>query len=321
MISAYDPRTRDKTHLSATAADECREWLSWLAVEGKAPVTREDYERTIAVLLRTNPVTPFSSFTPQQVMDCLTSYPRGSQRKVRAHLMSFFQWGVLVGRIDRNPLDRIPKIRRQPQALVEVFDDVEVAALEDLPVRDGALFTLMFHTGLRKTECRNLRRRDINLEKGELRVLNSKGGKSRIVPFLNVGDTSPVVRAIVDLDFLERLNPEDHLWYSIPGGGTIIARDKPVGDGTFHRWYARCLEAAGVLYVPRSQTTEGVHNPHTTRHTYVTRCLRRGVPLAVVSQWCGHASIGTTWDLYGHLEVTDTRKYLGLLAPVGEDEA
>lgn len=65
--------------------------------------------------------------------------------------------------------------------------------------------------------------------------------------------------------------------------------------------------------MPRSAYNEGIHNPHVTRHTFVTRALRRGVPLEVVSKWVGHASVATTADIYGHLNVEDTRRYLYLL--------
>jgi integrase/recombinase XerD len=41
--------------------------------------------------------------------------------------------------------------------------------------------------------------------------------------------------------------------------------------------------------------------PHKLRHTYATNLLRRGVPLPVISQALGHASIATT-QIYVHIE-------------------
>jgi len=41
---------------------------------------------------------------------------------------------------------------------------------------------------------------------------------------------------------------------------------------------------------------------HTMRHSLATRLLNRGVPMPVVSQIIGHASIRTTVDIYGHAE-------------------
>ena len=49
-------------------------------------------------------------------------------------------------------------------------------------------------------------------------------------------------------------------------GWHAISRVKPIGEGTFHRWWERCLDAAGVRY----------RNAHVARHTFATRWLRRG---------------------------------------------
>ena len=39
---------------------------------------------------------------------------------------------------------------------------------------------------------------------------------------------------------------------------------------------------------------------HDARHTYASLMLRRGVPIAYVSNQLGHSSIQVTVDLYGH---------------------
>jgi integrase len=70
---------------------------------------------------------------------------------------------------------------------------------------------------------------------------------------------------------------------------------KPIGDGSFDRWWRRCLGAADVRY----------RNPHVARHTFATRWLRRGGRITTLSTAMGHASIRTTYDLYGHLDTRD----------------
>lgn len=294
------------SHEQARAARECAEWQLWLTTEGKRPQTREDYLRTVANLLRRNPDTPFADYTSAQVMETLVSYPRGSQRKVRAHLQSFFAWGVLHRLIDRNPLERVPRIKRPAQKVVETFTEAECAALMGPPLVDGALFTLMIEAGLRKSECRMLQRKHVDLERLQVVVVDGKGGKGRLIPFPS---TSRIVQAVADLDLLERLGPNSFLWYSTSRHGPI-GRDQMIGDGTFHRWYERAIRAAGVAYVPRSPSSNGIHNPHTTRHTFATRLLRAGMPLESVSMLMGHSSISTTFDLYGHLDVQDIRDQL-----------
>jgi integrase len=58
-----------------------------------------------------------------------------------------------------------------------------------------------------------------------------------------------------------------------------------------HRSYKRLLERAGL---PRIRF-------HDLRHTYATLALRNGVPVKVVSETLGHASITLTLDTYSHV--------------------
>lgn len=304
----HDPVLRDSRHRDARAARECADWLSWLAIEGKAPRTLDDYERSVAVLLRTFPEKTVEEFTDGDLMYLLKGFPAKSRRYRRAHLNSFFAWAKLTRRIDQNPLELVPKIKPAGQRVVEVFTDAELALLVNLPSPDGPLFALMKDTGLRKSECRRLIRSHINLDRAELVVYRGKGDKDRVIPL-----SGNACRAIADLDLFERLEPHDHLWYSRPGGGTVIRRDREIGEGTFARWWADKLDEAGVAYIPRTTHTAGLHNPHVMRHTFATRCLRVGIPLERVSLLMGHVSVRTTFDLYAHLDLADVRRDVALL--------
>ena len=76
-----------------------------------------------------------------------------------------------------------------------------------------------------------------------------------------------------------------------------------LGAGSFDRWWRRSLASAGVRY----------RNPHTTRHTFATRWLRRGGRLETLSRAMGHESIRTTFDLYGHLDTSDVAADMALM--------
>jgi len=51
-------------------------------------------------------------------------------------------------------------------------------------------------------------------------------------------------------------------------------------------------------------------DPHWLRHTVATKWLRDGVPVEIVSNLLGHADLGTTLGVYGHLTVEDARRVL-----------
>lgn len=70
-------------------------------------------------------------------------------------------------------------------------------------------------------------------------------------------------------------------------------------DATFNQRLARWSVRAGV---PRL-------TPHELRHTSATLMILNGVPLEVVSEQLGHASITTTANLYGHLTPGMIKRY------------
>ena len=161
-----------------------------------------------------------------------------------------------------------------------------------LELRDRACNTLLLTAGLRKAEACALQVRDIDLDGQRLSVRKGKGRKGRVVPFPFT--TAAVLSDLITIEGLER---DHHLWYTryVNEFGETIRRNRRLGAGAFHRWWARMCDEAGVRY----------RNPHVCRHTYATTLLRRGPPMQSVSRLLGHASIRTTIDLYAHLSVED----------------
>jgi integrase len=65
----------------------------------------------------------------------------------------------------------------------------------------------------------------------------------------------------------------------------------PLNASWFWRYvWHPLLERSGVRHI----------RVHDARHTYASLMLRRGVPIAYVSNQLGHSSISVTVDLYGH---------------------
>lgn len=188
-----------------------------------------------------------------------------------------------------DPLHLLPVIKRHPQRWIDTFNDAEIEALTAVAFPDRVLMHILLDAGLRKGEARHLRIGHAKLETSELVILGGKGGKDRVIPM-----GGRLTSAIAEVVLLEGLEGRDFFWYSHPGGGKT-RRDRPIGEGTFARWWKRCLSDVGVSY----------RNPHVARHTFATRWLRRGGRLETLSLVMGHASIGTTHDLYAHLDTSD----------------
>lgn len=298
----YDP-VRDKTYRRAKLAGDVVAWLDWMALGGAAPRTLEQYEHDLSRLCKLYPAKELAEITDADLLALARKFSSGEVRTRMAAVKSFFKWAKQQRRIADNPCDYLPPFKPRPQKYIEIFTEAEVLALTGLEVRDGALMQVLLDAGLRKAEARSLRLRDYKPEPtevapaGNLVVLRGKGGKDRVIPA-----TLAVAQKIMELATLEGLGSKDHLWYDRPGGHGI-RRASPIIDSVFDRWWRRCLSGAGVQY----------RNPHTTRHTFATRWLRRGGSLITLSMVMGHASIKTTSDLYAHLNTADIARDLALI--------
>ena len=199
-------------------------------------------------------------------------------------------------------MDRVPRAPQPPGRYVEAFTDAEVETLTSLPkLRDRIPMALLFDAGIRKAEARNLRADRCLLEQRQIVIVGGKGGKDRVIPM-----TARLEAGIADLFLTEGIEPDDHLWYGGRGnhhGYRTVSRERPIGEGTFHRWWERVLEWCEVRY----------RNPHVARHTFATRWLKAGAPILTLSKAMGHASIATTVDLYGHLDLSDVARDLALV--------
>jgi integrase len=227
-----------ETWRSATSAPDYDKWQAGLRRE-KSERTATDYGRTVRDLLTAYPGKKVADFTTEACQKLLDGYPPASRQARKAALVSFFRGPYTRNEIPANPADRlqVPTPRKRPTP--EVFTEAEVARLCALEAPDGPLFVLMFECGLRKRDCLNLRRRDAHVERAYLVVTSGEG---------HVPLTAAAQQAVDDLDASVGLSPNDHLWSSNPGGGTVIRRNKPIANTTFQTWYRECLKRARVRH-------------------------------------------------------------------------
>lgn len=293
---------RDLRHESARAYPDLAEYIDFLDIETKRPKTLYSYTREIALLLREYPKTAFADFTAEQINAALKLKPQRSRYITRSIWNAWFEWGVDQDKLLRSPMRKVAKAPQPKRRPTNVYTEAEVAALEGLPSPDGALCTLMFSTGLRKSECRNLRRSDIDLDRARLSVIDGKGGKDRIVPL-----PSEALRAVAELDLLEALRPADYMWHLTPGGRGIVTRDKPVSDTTFDRWWSGTRASDGRREQLGVCQKAGVRrlNIHQTRHTYGHRLREKGLDIDLRKVLMGHENIKTTDHYYGTVTVDD----------------
>ena len=98
----------------------------------------------------------------------------------------------------------------------------------------------------------------------------------------------------------EKLGPE---FYKGPLGVIWEDRTKQLSSTAMHRWWKKCIHKAGIPY----------RSMHTARHTAITDFLRGTSNLKLAQMLAGHADIGTTANIYAHLDTTDLETALKAL--------
>ena len=185
-------------------------------------------------------------------------------------------------------LPRVP-----PPALPGLLGEADLRKLLEAPdrstpegLRDGALLETLYATGLRNEELCRLQLQDVNLRRGEVRVVRGKGGKSRVVP---LGGTA--TRAVAA--YLEKGRPAVATSWLF-----LNTNDEPFRPNSLIRRVHILARQAGL----RQRVT-----PHLIRHSFATHLLRHGAGLRHLQQMLGHSSLDTT-QRYTQVELTDLRE-------------
>jgi site-specific recombinase XerD len=213
-----------------------------------------------------------------------------------AALRSFYRFARRQGWVAGDPWAAVAT-PRQPRRLPQVLDIDEVERMLDvvgagsrdgaITLRDRALLETAYAAGLRISELAGARIAQLDLRRGELRVLG-KGRKER-VGLLG----GPALDALGEYlaDGRPALRVRDTSGASDSGALFLNARGGPLGVRALRYRVERLVRLAGL--------PDGV-SPHTLRHSFASHLLEGGADLRVVQDLLGHASLATT-QVYTHV--------------------
>jgi integrase len=230
-------------------------------------------------------------------------------------LRAILDTAVRDGALARNPAAAVKRPKVTAKESVFLTPE-QVRALLDAAKssRYAPLFSLLVNTGVRRGEALALRWSDIDFEDKLLRV---RGTLARVDGDLIVTSTKTAKskRSIPVSDGTDRLLKDirkqqvrDQLkagsqWHQ--SGYVFTTED---GRPCDPRNALRALKSAATK---AGMTGVGLH---TLRHSAATAMLTNGVPLKVVSEILGHASIVITADIYGHVSPDVSREALATLS-------
>jgi integrase len=313
----------DGSHVDPTRMT-VREWLTaWLGAirEEVSPKTHERYSEIIENflapelgalhILKLAPVHISTAYTRWATEGRRDGKPGGLSPQSRRHVHRILK--AALGRaveqqvIARNPADvvarHLPRVeRRQMMTLTAEQAARLLEAIKRSRVYWPVLIALS--TGMRRGEILALRWKNIDLDRGVVRVVESLEQTKAALRFK--APKTEKSRAITlpsfvleELRRLKRQQAEELLALGVRQSGETLACSRhdgePMPPRSLTHEFAKV--AVRVQDVPRVRF-------HDLRHSHATQLLSAGVHPKVAQERLGHSTITTTLDLYSH--VTET---------------
>ncbi len=160
--------------------------------------------------------------------------------------------------------------------------------LQYAPIRDAAIFEVLYSTGMRIQELVSLKEAQIDFLSGIIKVWG-KGKKERLCPMGNPAS----------LALQRALGARVEVWAPLggrPKGPPALFLNKYGGPIT-----ARSIERIMKKYLQRCNLAAHF-SPHALRHSFATHLLDAGADLRCVQELLGHSSLSTT-QIYTHISV------------------
>ena len=212
------------------------------------------------------------------------SSPKSINRKI-ATLKSFFKFLIKREVIEINPSTNITSLKTD-QKIPNFLKEKDVNFLFDNLIleknfngeRDMMILELLYGTGIRISELINLKTRNINLPKKELKIMG-KRKKERIIP-LHQQIISQIKK------YLDKKNEikSTHEFLLCTNKG------KKLYPMLIYRIVKKHLS---------SLINSKKYNPHLLRHTFATHILNKGGDLNSIKDLLGHESLAAT-QIYTH---------------------
>ncbi len=269
-------------------------YFDYLESKSLSDNTVKNYFRDLIdyfIYLKLNDLSPTKSIEPKYIRKMLSFLiDKGfSKVSISRKISAIKSYTTFLEKFNysKNNYSELISIPKKSKSLPKVMTKKEVSQLikhvemnTKKNLRDDALIELLYSTGLRVSEVANLKLKDINLKKSEIKILG-KGNKERIVIFNNKSKEKII-------SYLKN----DKRYISIKTEALFQNKFKEaLSTRSIQRILKKYLNFSGI---------NSKYSTHTLRHTFATHLLEGGADIKVIQQLMGHSSPETT-KIYTHV--------------------
>jgi len=200
----------------------------------------------------------------------------------RKFVKAFFKWLYESEYIPKDVFIKIKPIKRMDKRK-EYLTDEEIVKIRDVCNEDKralALIDFLLSTGVRVSECSNLRIDNVNFTTGEVNVFASKTNEWR--------------KVYLDPNALKHVG--DYLNSRTDTCPYLFVNERRIG-GKITRMQSGSIERIIQKYGSRAKIHKHCH-VHLFRKTLATRLHKRGLDMSIIAKILGHKSVNTTQRFY-----------------------
>jgi site-specific recombinase XerD len=299
--AAVHQAMRDRTWEPTPIGQQVKSYLRVLRWSSESRNTHDAYEQVLGLLALRHAdwgglddfCSPAGPEYLREFLDAEWGTCSAATKKQRTSIVrSFFSWAALEKRIPWDPAYGLkgPRVRSRAARQAYPLEVLHTLVSGQQRLREQVCVQLLCRLGLRKDELRCLRYRDVDLIRGYV-LVHGKGAKDELIPL--VGSLADDLRLL----WAEtNSRPDDYVL-------APLGRPGPMNPATVHRWFKRCLEAAGLPETVKM---------HEMRHSAADAVYRQRGDVAMAQMLLRHESLSTT-QAYLHPTKTDLAETLRAL--------
>lgn len=229
---------------------------------------------------------------PMHIVTALETVPRERQKqKVYELLNDIFDKAQKNQVVPHNPLNLVQKPRHTRVNGLALSPDDQIK-LENATAPQFSIFKLAMFQGLRRGEVLALTGQDIDLEAKTITINKSINDKNEVDTTKNKASVRTVPLFEKSINLLKTIE-------------LINGRIFNYSPKTAQKLFDKLKEEMGW---------KDRYTIHSLRHTFITSCQEKKVPLHIIQSWVGHVSGSlVTSQVYTHVRPAADKKFVDLM--------